>query len=65
MNILIEAKIGSLKANHRGETTLNINITRITQSKINNVDMINLNFGEVFSDHMLIVDYANGRWQVP
>ena len=44
---------------------MNINITRVKQSKINNVDMINLNFGEVFSDHMLIVDYANGQWQVP
>ena len=27
--------------------------------------MINLNFGEVFSDHMLIMDYTNGRWQAP
>ena len=27
--------------------------------------MKNLNFGEVFSDHMLIIDYANGQWQTP
>jgi len=44
---------------------LNINITRIKKSKINEVDMKNLNFGEVFSDHMLIIDYANGQWQTP
>jgi len=44
---------------------LNIDITRVKQSKINNVDMVNLNFGEVFSDHMLVVDYTDRRWQNP
>jgi len=44
---------------------LNINITKVKQSKINQVDMKNLNFGEIFSDHMLIVDYNNGKWQTP
>jgi branched-chain amino acid aminotransferase len=27
--------------------------------------MVNLNFGEVFTDHMLIIDYKNGKWQEP
>ena len=27
--------------------------------------MKNLNFGEIFSDHMLIIDYVNGQWQTP
>lgn len=49
----------------RGEITLSININRVKQSKIKNVDMNNLNFGEVFSDHMLIMDYKDGRWQEP
>jgi len=44
---------------------LNIDINRVKQSKINNVDMVNLNFGEVFSDHMLVIDYADGCWQDP
>jgi len=44
---------------------LNINITKAQQSKINQVDMKNLNFGEIFSDHMLIIDYVNGQWQTP
>ena len=57
--------MGSQQVSNRGEATLNINITRVKQSKINKVDMINLNFGEVFSDHMLIMDYTNGRWQAP
>jgi branched-chain amino acid aminotransferase len=44
---------------------MNININRVKQSKLGNVDMKNLGFGEVFSDHMLIIDYANGQWQTP
>ena len=44
---------------------MNIDINRVKQSKINNVDMVNLNFGEVFSDHMLVIDYADGCWQDP
>jgi branched-chain amino acid aminotransferase len=27
--------------------------------------MTKLNFGEVFSDHMLIIDYKDGKWQAP
>jgi branched-chain amino acid aminotransferase len=45
--------------------TVNINVTRVKQSRIGSVDMKNLAFGEVFSDHMLIVDYVDGRWQTP
>ncbi len=44
---------------------MNIDITRVKQSKIGEVDMGNLGFGEVFSDHMLIIDYVNGKWQKP
>ncbi|MGP8080667.1 MAG: branched-chain amino acid aminotransferase [Dehalococcoidales bacterium] len=44
---------------------MNINITKVKKSRVNAVDMKNLNFGEVFSDHMLIIDYLNGQWQTP
>jgi branched-chain amino acid aminotransferase len=44
---------------------LKIDITRVKKSHLNDVDMQNLNFGEVFSDHMLIIDYARGHWQTP
>ena len=44
---------------------MNIDITRVKQSKIGEVDMGNLGFGEVFSDHMVIIDYVNGKWQTP
>jgi len=52
-------------ARKQGEATLNIDITRVKQSKLGNVNMKNLGFGEVFSDYMLIIDYVEGRWQTP
>ena len=40
-------------------------ISKIDQSKIESVDFDNLQFGEVFSDHMLSMDYEFGHWMVP
>lgn len=34
-------------------------------SKINSVDFNNLDFGRVFTDHMFVCDYEDGRWQNP
>src|SRR5690606_14687708 len=42
-----------------------IKITKTKATKIHDVDFENLNFGKVFSDHMLICDYKNGKWQSP
>jgi branched-chain amino acid aminotransferase len=39
-----------------------MDISRIDQSKIGSVDFDNLAFGEVFSDHMLSMDYEYGHW---
>ena len=47
------------------KTTLNIDITRATTTKINEVDFDNLSFGSVFTDHMFVCDYKNGAWQKP
>jgi len=47
------------------QTIVKINITKVKKSRVNEVDMKNLNFGEVFSDHMLIIDYTDGKWQTP
>ena len=38
---------------------------RLLILKINEVDFENLTFGNVFTDHMLVCDYANGAWQKP
>jgi branched-chain amino acid aminotransferase len=40
-------------------------IRRIDESKIKAVDFDNLAFGEVFSDHMLSIDYEYGHWMAP
>jgi len=45
--------------------TLDIPIQRVDKSRLQEVDFQNLGFGQVFSDHMLVVDYANGEWQEP
>lgn len=45
--------------------TLTININKVQESRINQVDWDNLPFGKVFSDHMLVMDYADGEWKQP
>ncbi|MFT5596184.1 MAG: branched-chain amino acid aminotransferase, partial [Flammeovirgaceae bacterium] len=45
--------------------TQTINIQKTTQSKLDTTDFENLNFGQVFSDHMFVMDYADGKWQQP
>ena len=46
-------------------TTQNIVIKNIENSKIDQVDFDNLDFGSVFTDHMLVCDYRNGAWEAP
>ncbi|GLR17367.1 branched-chain amino acid aminotransferase [Portibacter lacus] len=41
---------------------MNIKITKATKSRIDSVDMNNIPFGKVFSDHMFIADYIDGKW---
>ena len=38
---------------------------RIAKSRISEVDFNNLEFGKYISDHMLMVDYVNDKWQEP
>lgn len=40
-----------------------ISIQRTTHSKIDSVDFENLPFGKIFSDHMFLADYHDGKWQ--
>ena len=40
-----------------------IKIHPVSQSRVSEVDMDNLPFGRVFSDHMLIAHYSDGGWQ--
>jgi branched-chain amino acid aminotransferase len=44
------------------ETTLKIDIQPTRKSRISELDIENLVFGRMFSDHMLVADYKNGVW---
>ena len=45
--------------------TLPIRIQAITASRLTEMDPAHIEFGKMFSDHMLIVDYHDGAWQEP
>lgn len=42
-----------------------IQISKIKESRISQVDFDNIPFGKVFSDHMFIADYRDGKWCDP
>ncbi len=42
---------------------MNIRITRTQQSKLGEIDFSNIPFGKYTSDHMFLMDYANGKWE--
>ncbi len=44
---------------------ISIKISKTTQSRINECDFNNIEFGKLFSDHMFRVDYKDGTWQNP
>lgn len=42
-----------------------LKITKTPQSRIDSVDFNNIPFGHVFSDHMLVMDFKDEKWQEP
>lgn len=40
-----------------------IDVIKTENSKLKNTSFENLPFGKVFTDHMLVADYANGKWE--
>ena len=47
------------------QDTLAFKVSKTNNSKLSQVDWENLPFGKVFSDHMLVMEYADGKWQTP
>ena len=43
--------------------TLDIKITKTNHSRLAQTDFNNLPFGKIFTDHMLLADYADGEWK--
>lgn len=44
---------------------MEIEVTKTGSPKYNEVDLNNPEFGKYLADHMLITDYANGKWGTP
>lgn len=42
-----------------------IDIVRVSSSKIGEIDFENLVFGNIFTDHMVQCDFKDGQWQKP
>src|SRR5690554_1440844 len=40
-------------------------VERAKTSQIDKIDLNNLAFGKVFTDHMMISNYRNGAWEIP
>ena len=47
------------------KTTNEIDIVRVKNSKINEVDFENIAFGNTFTDYMFVCDFKEGKWQKP
>jgi branched-chain amino acid aminotransferase len=46
-------------------TTESITAQKVKQSRLAETDFNNLEFGKYISDHMLVVDYKDGKWSEP
>jgi branched-chain amino acid aminotransferase len=42
---------------------IDINITPVSKTRVNDQSLENIAFGHVFTDHMLVANFANGEWQ--
>ena len=40
-----------------------INITKVAQSGLKDINLENIPFGKYFTDHMLVADYEDGEWK--
>lgn len=45
--------------------TMDIKVNRRAESNLNKIDLDNLQFGRVFSDHMFVMEYSGGEWKNP
>lgn len=43
--------------------TLHIDVERVSQSRLAQVDFKNLIFGKIYTDHMFVADYKDGEWK--
>ena len=58
-----ETLYSQIKLHQMSVSTINFSVQKTANSNINKVDWDNLPFGKVFSDHMFLMEYADGAWQ--
>lgn len=46
-------------------STLDIRVNKVANSRINELKQDNIQFGKLYSDHMLVAYYENGAWKQP
>ena len=46
-------------------TTVDIRVSPVAKSRINELNESDIHFGKLYSDHMLVANYANGEWETP
>ncbi len=46
-------------------STFNIKVNKTELSRLHQLDKDNIEFGRLYSDHMLVADYENGDWKQP
>lgn len=61
----LEAILKPLKFKMSTTNSIEIDIQKAATSKISQIDFENLAFGNIFTDHMLLCDFADGAWQKP
>ena len=44
---------------------MDIPVQKVDKSRINQLDPANIQFGKLYSDHMLVAHYENGEWGQP
>jgi branched-chain amino acid aminotransferase len=44
---------------------MNIDTTKVTDSRVDELDAENLQFGKLYADHMLTAEFVGGEWQAP
>lgn len=44
---------------------MNIPIKKVSESRLTQIDFNYLPFGKIFSDHMLVAEYIDGKWHTP
>ena len=46
-------------------STIDIRVNPVSQSRISELNEADIHFGKLYSDHMLVANYANGEWESP